>query len=154
MKRICLGLLLALGLAAALPAAAQTIEEQVVRQLRAQGFTEISIERTLLGRIRIEAESVTHEREIVINPSTGAILRDYWEARDNDGDGPRLVDPRNDDQSDNPGSGSGSSGSGSGNSGSGSSDDGDGEDDDDDGDDKDDDDDGDSDGDGDKDDDD
>lgn len=64
-----------------LPAFAETLEESVVRQLRAQGFTEFEVERTLLGRLKIEAKNATIEREIVINPTTGEILRDYWEYR-------------------------------------------------------------------------
>ncbi len=64
-----------------LPAHAETVEESVVRQLRAQGFTEFEVERTLLGRLKIEAKNATLEREIVINPTTGEILRDYWEYR-------------------------------------------------------------------------
>ena len=71
--------LAALGLSA--PVFAETVEESVVRQLRAQGFTEFEVERTLLGRLKIEAKNATIEREIVINPTTGEILRDYWEYR-------------------------------------------------------------------------
>ncbi len=69
------------SLSLGLPAHAETIEESVVRQLRAQGFTEFEVERTLLGRLKIEAKNATLEREIVINPTTGEILRDYWEYR-------------------------------------------------------------------------
>lgn len=68
-------------LSVAAPSFAETIEESVVRQLREQGFTEFEVERTFLGRIKIEAKSPTLEREIVINPNTGEILRDYWEYR-------------------------------------------------------------------------
>ncbi len=61
------------------PAFAQTeIPQQIVTQLRDQGFREIRVSRTFLGRTRIVAENSEYRREIVINPSTGLILRDYW----------------------------------------------------------------------------
>ena len=44
----------------------------------------MSVSRTWLGRIRIEAESGTHEREIVFNQRTGEILRDFWEELEDD----------------------------------------------------------------------
>ena len=80
--------LLSLGLLAllAMPAAAQTAEERVVRQLRAQGFDEIEVTRTMLGRVRILAIEDDTLREIVLNPTTGAILRDYWTELDDDDD--------------------------------------------------------------------
>lgn len=92
------------------PALAQSVEEQVRTQLSAQGFTEIDMRRTLLGRLRVVATSETHRREIVINPGSGAILRDYWEERDgddeDDDDGVRVFIPdgadgdRRDDEDD------------------------------------------------------
>ncbi|WP_179141857.1 PepSY domain-containing protein [Salibaculum halophilum] len=92
------------------PALAQSVEEQVRSQLSAQGFTEIDMRRTLLGRLRVVATSETHRREIVINPGSGAILRDYWEERDgddeDDDDGVRVFIPdgadgdRRDDEDD------------------------------------------------------
>ena len=57
--------------------AAQTAERQVIRQLQDQGFRNIRVQRTWLGRVRIVAESRMGRREIVLDPSTGAILRDY-----------------------------------------------------------------------------
>ncbi|MCX7890657.1 MAG: hypothetical protein N2422_13185 [Rhodobacteraceae bacterium] len=73
---------LVFGLAAlaAGPALAAGLEDDLVAQLRAQGFTEISVSRTWLGRVRILAEGPDGWREIVFNPRTGEILRDYWEA--------------------------------------------------------------------------
>ncbi len=70
----------------AVPAAAQTAEDRIVRQLREQGFEEIEVSRTLLGRVRIVAIEDDTLREIVLNPSTGAILRDYWTEIDDDDD--------------------------------------------------------------------
>ena len=63
---------------AAVPAEAD-VKDLVISQLKAQGFREIRIGRTLLGRTRIVATSSRMRREIIINPRTGEILRDYWE---------------------------------------------------------------------------
>ena len=97
MKRTA-SLTIALCLSTSL-ALAETVQDSIVRQLQDQGFSRIEIQRTLLGRVRIEAYSNTLERELVFNPSTGEILRDYWEPRDDDDDdgGPRLRDPNDDD---------------------------------------------------------
>ena len=88
---ICIGLM-------GLPqlAAAQSVEDQVFAQLQEQGFTVIEVRRTFLGRIRFIAESAYLYRELVINPQTGEILRDY--VRDIDGDknhdrNPRILNP-------------------------------------------------------------
>jgi hypothetical protein len=70
-----LGLVLCLTLA--LPARAEPIDEVIVAQLRAQGYSQIVVTRTLLGRIRIDAALGGLRREIVLNPRTGEILRDY-----------------------------------------------------------------------------
>lgn len=64
------------------PAFAQTAQDAIVAQLKAQGFTKFEFERTWLGRVRIEAYSDTMERELVFNPNTGEVLRDYWEPLD------------------------------------------------------------------------
>lgn len=40
------------------------------------------VQRTWLGRIKVEAVSPRHAREVVINRTTGEILRDYWHDRD------------------------------------------------------------------------
>ena len=66
------------GLIAATPAAASDYVEDIVSQLRQQGFSDIVQESTLLGRIRIMATSDDGQREIILNPSTGEILRDLW----------------------------------------------------------------------------
>lgn len=90
-----LAVALALGL---LPGAsfAQTVEEAIISQLSQQGFTNISVNRTLLGRTRILATSADLRREIVFNPTTGVIIRDYWEDLDDDDDDERrlLTPPR------------------------------------------------------------
>lgn len=65
-----------LALAVAGPLQAGPIEDNIVRQLRAQGYRGIEVRRTLLGRSRIIARSARTVREIVVNPITGEILRD------------------------------------------------------------------------------
>lgn len=67
---------LALG---ATPALAEQRVDKITRQLQSQGYTNIEVKRTWLGRVRIEAYQGALEREIVVNPRTGEILRDYWE---------------------------------------------------------------------------
>lgn len=61
----------------ATPAFANPHVDRVVTMLQSDGYESIEIERTWLGRIRIEAEKGELEREIVLNRSTGEILRDY-----------------------------------------------------------------------------
>ena len=111
---------------------AETYADQVVRQLVAQGYGNIQVEATLLGRLRIKGTNGQGLREIILNPKTGEILRDMW--LDADGN-PILAQLPNGGQGgssgdDNSGSGSDdNSGSGSGSddhsgSGSGSDDDG------------------------------
>ncbi len=57
-------------------------EDDVVRQLRTQGFRDIEVSRTLLGRSRIEAQNDNGSREIILNPRTGEILRDLFTPND------------------------------------------------------------------------
>ena len=71
---------------------AQSVEEQIIAQLEAQGFTQIEVSRTLLGRIKLEAVSPTLVRQLIVNPATGEVLRDFWEERDDkDRDGRKSV---------------------------------------------------------------
>ncbi len=114
-RSFLLGALLALT--PALPSRAAGVDDYV-RQLEAQGYDGISVGRTLLGRLRIEAVRDGERREIIVNRGTGEILRD-WSGQDDD-----LLEGTDGSRSGSGGSGSGSSGSGSsgsGNSGSGSS---------------------------------
>lgn len=105
--------------AAAGPLAAQGVtQDQIIDQLRDQGYSEMRISQTFLGRTRIVAVSDEYRREIVFNPATGVIMRDYWVVlgRDDDGDDSdgRIVDPSlndDDDDDDDDGGSSGSSGS-------------------------------------------
>ncbi|WP_373051193.1 hypothetical protein [Thalassovita aquimarina] len=70
---------------AALPAAADGVRDSVVSQLKQQGYQEITVSRTWLGRIRILARRDGERREIIVNPRTGEILRDFWASEDDSG---------------------------------------------------------------------
>lgn len=96
MKRIMQRALLGAVLAAGVPlaAAADELSDAIIAQLRAQGYEQVEFTSTLLGRYRFIAYGGERIREIVFNPATGEILRDYSRARDDDDDAivPRLVD--------------------------------------------------------------
>ncbi|WP_299424438.1 hypothetical protein [uncultured Shimia sp.] len=79
-KALALGLTLVAALSGT--AQAETRVEAIARHLAEQGYHDIEIGRTFLGRARIEAEKNGMEREIIVNPRTGEILRDYWEEDD------------------------------------------------------------------------
>ncbi len=51
--------------------------EMVSSALEAQGYTVESVTRTLLGRMRVTASLGSVWREIVLDSSSGQILRDY-----------------------------------------------------------------------------
>lgn len=61
----------------AAPLAAQSIEGQITDQLRDQGYENVQVTKTWLGRLRIQAASDEQTREIIVNPRTGEILRDF-----------------------------------------------------------------------------
>lgn len=135
--------LLTVCLLAGTPAMAD-YSQDVVRQLNDMGFTNVEVSRTLLGRVRITATGEAGQREIILNPRTGEILRDLWIKADGSSSDPSLLADGASGGSggvsvassgqDNSGSGSGSSGgSGNGSSGSGSGSSDDDDDDDDDG---------------------
>jgi hypothetical protein len=77
------------------------ITQDVVAELRSMGYSQISVERTLLGRVKIEAEGSEGSREIIVNPRTGEILRDLF-IRASGGNSGRLLrdDSRDDDDGD------------------------------------------------------
>lgn len=93
------------GLLALTPfaASAQSVQEQILTQLSEQGFHDFEVSKTLLGRIRVTSKSNTLRRELVFNPVTGEILRDYWTAlTSNSGQNPRVIlrDPSRTDSDD------------------------------------------------------
>ncbi len=64
----------AAGLAAG-TARADPVDE-IVAEIREQGFTISRVQRTWLGRVRIVAQNAEYRREVVIDPTTGEIRRD------------------------------------------------------------------------------
>ena len=113
------GLVGAAGVLAPDIALAESYQNAVVAQLRGQGYRQINVERTLLGRVRIVAERRGGSREIILNPRTGEILRDVVVAADGQqvpqiaGDDNSGEGGSGDDGSDNSGSDDGSDDSGS-----------------------------------------
>ncbi|MDB5657452.1 MAG: hypothetical protein JWS10_67 [Cypionkella sp.] len=114
----------AAGVLAPGAALAESYQSSVVEQLRGQGYRQINVERTLLGRVRIVAERRGGSREIILNPRTGEILRDVVVAADGR-QMPQIADDDDkgkgssgDDGSDNSGSDDGSDDGGSYNGGS------------------------------------
>ncbi|MDX2485583.1 MAG: hypothetical protein QNK42_18220 [Pseudodonghicola sp.] len=75
-------LALAVVLASAGIVRAEAVTDAITRQLRQQGYTQITVTRTFLGRARIVATSPDQDREIIVNPRTNEILRDYSESRE------------------------------------------------------------------------
>jgi hypothetical protein len=69
---------LVVGAMGTTPVMADVYERTIVEQLEAEGYSSISTERTWLGRMRIVAENGQGQREIVINPNNGEVLRDLW----------------------------------------------------------------------------
>lgn len=56
---------------------ADEITDRVVASLRAQGYVIVEMSHTWLGRMWILAQNGIYRREIVFNPGTGEVLRDY-----------------------------------------------------------------------------
>ncbi|MCG7493322.1 hypothetical protein [Thalassobius sp. Cn5-15] len=89
-----------LALAAfAAQAQANPIVDHVTQQLIDQGYDRVEVSRTFLGRIRIEATGKGAEREVIVNPRTGQVLRDHWEDEKDEGDH-RTIAPTWDDDDD------------------------------------------------------
>lgn len=62
---------------AAVPAWGQATVDAVVARLQSEGFEVQQVQETMLGRVRIEAARDGQKREVVVDPTTGEILRDY-----------------------------------------------------------------------------
>ncbi len=75
MKKLLLAVILLAGLTDA--ALARTVEQQLLSSLQKQGYVVLEQGYTILGRLRVVAENGKIRREIVVNPGTGEILRDY-----------------------------------------------------------------------------
>jgi hypothetical protein len=100
-----------IGLATAAPLAlgsgaafAQSFAEDLIAQLTAMGFVDFDVSTTWLGRVKILATRADGVREIVLNPRTGEILRDFWMPYSGIGGTRVVLDDVEDD--DNSGSGS------------------------------------------------
>lgn len=59
-----------------------TLADPVIARIEAEGFTVSEVSRTWLGRILIVAEDQTSLREVVLNRTTGEIMRDRRFPRD------------------------------------------------------------------------
>ncbi len=55
---------------------ADAVGDDIARQLRRRGYSDINVTRTLLGRVRVTGRRGMLEREIIVNPNSGEILRD------------------------------------------------------------------------------
>ena len=75
MNKLLLAVALWIGLVGA--GFARSVEDQLLATLRAQGYMIVEQGYTFLGRLRVVAENGEIRREIVVNPGTGEILRDY-----------------------------------------------------------------------------
>jgi uncharacterized membrane protein YgcG len=106
MKRRIFVAAICICLGSAGAAMARDLADTIVSQLRSQGYTDVTVSNTWLNRTRIFAQSDNAQREIILNPRTGEILRDLYIGDDS---GARIVDDDDDDDDDD-NSGSGSSG--------------------------------------------
>lgn len=94
-RRTFLSLTSAAVLGLAGPAHADFVD-QVREQLAAQGYKQITVTRTMLGRSQLVASGKTGRREVILNPRTGEILRDVWVASDGSS-GPSIIGSEDDD---------------------------------------------------------
>ena len=74
--------------------------DDIVAQLAAQGFADIEVTSTMLGRVRILARRNGRLRELIVNPRTGEVLRDVWISDRDDDDDHDEDDDRDDDEDD------------------------------------------------------
>jgi hypothetical protein len=58
-------------------ALAESVSDRIFANLRAQGYFVVQQDRTWLGRIWVLARNKTVQREVVFDPTTGEVLRDY-----------------------------------------------------------------------------
>jgi len=77
LKRLFFIVAISVAIPIATQANANPFSDAMVLQLKKQGYDEIRVGRTLLGRIRIVAISPDNLREMIVHPITGEILRDY-----------------------------------------------------------------------------
>lgn len=87
--------------------------QDMITELTAAGFTYVEIHRTFLGRARLVAYSATEVREVILNPTTGEVLRDL--AQESTGNLPKQANGNATAASEN--SNRGGNGNGNGNNG-------------------------------------
>lgn len=112
MQRRILRLIAVAAISSALTAGAACAgsrADDIVAQLKQQGYVDLHTETTWLGRSRITGRTADGSREIVLNPNTGEILRDLWTPNAGGGEKEKLISDTNQGS----GSGSGTSGGGS-----------------------------------------
>ena len=80
------------------PAWGSDLVTSVTRQLLKQGYSDISTSQTWLGRTRIIAIGDDSRREIIVNPRTGEILRDFWQDLDDSDDDDDDDDDKDDSE--------------------------------------------------------
>lgn len=102
--------LVMVGAAAIATPALADHEDDIIERLTEEGYDRIDVTRTLLGRVRIVAFKGRLQRELVLNPRTGEILRDIVTTRD---DGSSTSTFAQGSKSGSAGSSGSSSGSGS-----------------------------------------
>lgn len=88
------------GMATPAAAADWGAAEAIIQRLISQGYNQIRVDRTWLGRIQIEARGTDGEREVIVNPRTGEILRDYLYRDEDDDKGSDGAQNQRDDDSD------------------------------------------------------
>ena len=86
LRILALSVLIALAPLAA-SADGDVVRDRLIEELTEEGYQEIRISKTLLGRMRFVATKPRFRREIVVNPRTGVILRDYIRVVNSGGNG-------------------------------------------------------------------
>ena len=97
------------------PVWTDSFKDRYIAQLKAQGFSNLTVTKTWLGRTRITASSKSYSRELIFSTKTGEILRDYSESIDGAANAQGLTNPNSGSQD--TGSGTSSSGEGGGSGG-------------------------------------
>jgi hypothetical protein len=75
-RRTLLRLLVAVAIGLAAGIAPADPVDDIIAEIREQGFEITRVQRTWLGRVRIIAQNPSYRREVVIDPTTGEIRRD------------------------------------------------------------------------------
>ncbi|MFV0303381.1 MAG: hypothetical protein ACK5IP_21360 [Paracoccus sp. (in: a-proteobacteria)] len=86
-----LSLVVSLALPPAPASANPDVAAQVSQQLSSQGYGRIEVRRTLLGKVVVIAHGHGHQREIVIDPRNGALLRDLIRQEDGQQNGVSIA---------------------------------------------------------------